>query len=78
MEKALAAIKIIVAVGTLIFIIQLLIPSKCEVPGCPADASSRSDYCIRHKCANSSCDNRAVLEGGDGYLYYCQECLDEA
>ena len=78
MEKVLNVIKVILLVGIVIYVIQLLIPSKCEVSGCPADATSGSDYCIRHKCANSSCDNRAILEAEGGYLYYCRECLDEA
>lgn len=59
-------------------VITLQIHKKCEVPGCPAEVSISEDYCISHECANSSCENRAVLEADGRMRYYCKECLEKA
>ncbi|MBQ3055604.1 MAG: hypothetical protein IJC88_05815 [Oscillospiraceae bacterium] len=50
-----------------------LVPSQCAVSGCPAESSRYSDYCHKHKCMNTHCNNRAIDE-----WTYCRACLSEA
>lgn len=77
-ENVFVSICTLALIGCIISIATIFIEKKCEIPGCPAEVSIRHDYCIKHKCSNTSCENPSVVEGNGRYGYYCLECIGKA
>lgn len=43
----------------------------CSVSNCPKESFAHSEYCPEHKCANTSCKNKAIQS-----YSYCTKCIE--